>query len=240
MQNPRVTIDILTCVSIVVVSTHQVTERCYCLLVFHLDWDIEQSRLWSISFNRHTPLWTRLLNNYPPRKKYHSNDTMIPSEITAFSPLHPRKIFKVFKIFQYSNPQKIFKVFKIINPSENIQKSKTSDVLTLWEIAWNPSGIAWNPQKILCIIVGRPTLAKRLEKTFDGIFFRTIVDLVFSRQTGFEIARIEFIEKWTAKCEPVVLNMATKSLLKESIYTDEVLPRVLYRMSVNISNLSKN
>ena len=139
---------------------------------------------------------------------------MIPSKINAFSSLHPRKIFKVFKIFQYSNPQKIFKVFKIINPSENIQKSKPSDALTLWEIAWNPSEIARNPRKNLCIVVCRATLAKRLEKTFDGIFFRTIVDLVFSWQTGFEIARIEFIEKWTAKCEPVVLNMATKSLLK--------------------------
>ena len=172
-----------------------------------------------------------------PKKKYHSDDTMIPSEITAFSYLYPRKIFKVFKIFQYSNAQKIFKIF---NPSENIQRPKTSDALTLPEIAWNHSEIARNPGKNLCIVVGRPRLDKWLEKTFDGIFFRTIADLVFSRQTGFEIARIEFSEKLTAKCEPAVLNMATKSLLKESIYIDEVLQRVLYRTSVNISNLSKN
>ena len=120
---------------------------------------------------------------------------MIPSQITAFSFLYPRKIFKVFKIFQYSNPQKIFKVFKIFNPSENIQRSQISDALTLSEIAWNPSEIAWIPRKNLSIIVGRPTLAKKLEKTFDGIFFLIIVDLVFSRQTGFEIARIKFSVK---------------------------------------------
>ena len=36
------------------------------------------------------------------------------------------------------------------------------------------------------------------------------------------------------------LNMASASLLKESMYIDDVLPRVVSRIPANISGLSKN
>ena len=64
------------------------------------------------------------------------------------------------------------------------------------------------------MIVGWPTLAKNREKTFDGIFSWTIVNLVFSRETGFEIARIEFSEKLTAKSELVVLKCGDQIVIE--------------------------
>ena len=49
------------------------------------------------------------------------------------------------------------------------------------------------------ILWKQPSFWKQMvfkKETFDVIFYRRIVDLVFSRQTGFEIACIEFSENW--------------------------------------------
>ena len=74
----------LMCVGIVVVSTHRVTVDC--LLIFHRDYDVEQSSLWAIHLIfTHTPLGFGYSTIPPPRKKHQSVDTMIHLQITTFS-----------------------------------------------------------------------------------------------------------------------------------------------------------